>query len=464
MGRFGGAWFLLLMLWAIWSVSFYAAVTEPSTDREAVFNARHETALLGEPGALEAPRVRPAATSGAVTLQALAASGTSVPDFRFERQIISPVPALLTTPEQVMVGDVTGDGRPDVVLTLHRHSSATHILLRIHEQKADGSLADPVELVVHQPRNTGTGLELVDLDGDGVQEIAVGGDKSLFLIRRSEQGFEVRRYEGSVRALYLSAIDADGDGHMDVVAQSWSDGADIHLGDGAGGIREIRHQTTSAFGYNTLATADFTADGRRDLILTNGQGWPRVWVFPFQRHVGLLNPMEIDLQGFQRHPPTGMTVADIDRDGRPDLVVSDPDPYNYSPSVRILYRGPGDSFRQALALATRKPPGALAVADVDGNGYPDIVAMYDGWDVMAVFLQSENGFATPVEYLTDDSPWTNNSYFNKSMVIADANSDGCPDVVLAETSSSLRIFYGRNCRITMPRMSTPSPPSLFTGG
>lgn len=457
MWRIRGFWLLFLLLGAIWGIYLHTASFDPSVGWTPASKARHGTMLLGVPTS-PIERSSPSAPYDAVALPASASSGTSVPGFHFERQIISPVPAQLTTPEQVAVGDVTGDGRPDVVLTLQRFSSATQILVRIHAQETDGSLADPVELVVHHPLNTGTGLELVDLDGDGVQEIVVGGDNYLFVIRRSGAGYAIRRYAGSVRALFLAAIDADGDGHMDIVAQSWGEGANIYLGDGVGGIREVRHQPTSAAGYNTIETSDFTADGRRDLILTNSQGWPRVWIFPYARHVGLLSPMEIDLQATQRHPPTGMMVADMDLDGRPDLVASDPDPYTNAPSVRIYYRGRDDSFHQVVALGTARRPGALAVADVDGNGRPDVVVMYDSWDQMAVFLQSESGFAGPIEYLTDDNPWSNNHYLNKSMVIADVSSDGCLDVVLAETSSSLRIFYGRNCQINLPRMSTPLPP------
>jgi hypothetical protein len=49
------------------------------------------------------------------------------------------------------------------------------------------------------------------------------------------------------------------------------------------------------------------------------------------------------------------------------------------------------------------------------------------------------------------------------MTIADVNSDGCLDVVLAEVSSSLRIFYGRNCLVMRPTTSGPCRTELVRG-
>ena len=100
------------------------------------------------------------------------------------------------------------------------------------------------------------------------------------------------------------------------------------------------------------------------------------------------------------------------------------------------------------------------MADIDGNGYPDVVAMLNSNDQMAYVLQGPSGFSQPVYQLTDDNPKTNNFYLDNSFAIADVNSDGCPDVVLAELSSSLRVFHGRNCQLPSRNTAGPLPPRL----
>lgn len=377
--------------------------------------------------------------------------------FHFERHVVTPV-SYDWTPAQVVVGDVTGDRLNDVVLTMNYRGNAGSmgwIRVRIHAQNPDGSLAAPLEFDIRSAVNHGSSLELVDLDRSGVPEIAVGNEKGLTIFAARDGHFSQTFYPGLVRASYLAAIDANGDGHMDVFAQSWGEGADIYLGDGRGGIRAVNHVATSPAGYNTVEVTDFTGDGLADLIMTNGQGWPLLWVYPYLPSVGLQAPQQFDLRPVQLTPPSGMTVADVDLDGGLDMVLADRANDIQPHGIRIFYRGDGNNFSRKVHLPTQHAPGATAVADIDGNGYPDIVTMFDSYNRLAYFLQGAAGFAPVVIHLTGDSVWTNNFYNDNSIAIADVNSDGCPDVVLAEVSSSLRVFYGRNCHVAYTQTSGP---------
>lgn len=210
--------------------------------------------------------------------------------------------------------------------------------------------------------------------------------------------------------------------------------------------------------------SDYTADGLPDLLVSHSAD-DSVSIYPFLRGLGLqLQSIEVAIRGvFQTMGTYGTTLGDIDRDGRPDMVITDwgntgtPQPRG----VRVLYRGAGNEFARSVLLETPGAysyPSAVGVADLDGNGYPDIVSMFDSNDQMGYFLQGPSGFPPVVFQNTDDNPWTNNQYGENSFAITDVNSDGCPDVVLAEVSSSLRIFYGRNCQVAISEMSTNLPP------
>lgn len=382
------------------------------------------------------------------------ASAAPAEGFYFERFIVSE-PGI--PPEQVVVGDVTGDRRNDIIVTL---DDWEEVRVRIYAQAADGTSAPPVDFKIPIISGVGGSVELADFDANGIPEIVVGAGAGITIFRKVPGGYSRSSYAGTVEPTSFAAIDADGDGFQDIVAQGWSDGADIYMSDGRGGIRSVQHLSTPLAGYNTLEVSDFTADGRNDLVMTNSQGWGKAWIYPFSP-AGLQDPIMIDLSSVLTDVPSGMTVADVDLDGRPDLVVAD-EGNDISPKgIRILYRGAGNQFEDEEFIQLDgfyERPGAVRVADVDGNGYPDIVTMINSNDQMAYFLQGPSGFADPVLQRTDDNPWTNNHYWDNSFVIADVNSDRCPDVVLAEVSSSLRIFYGRNCQVATPRTGGRLPP------
>ncbi len=390
------------------------------------------------------------------------ANAVSTTTFHFERVIVTPL-GTGWYPQDVMVRDVTGDGLADVVLSLTyggTDGSQGWVRVRIHASNLDGSLASPVELDVSNNVNAGHGLEVVDLDDDGRAEIIVGNRSGLTVFRWVDGAWARKEYALPGETRYMVSIDADADGHLDVFAQSWSSGADLFYGDGQGGFRSVAHVTSSAAGYNIVRAADFTADGRKDVVVTNGQGWPKFWVHPFDPVLGLRPQVEFDLRPAQPRPLSGIAVADVNRDGRPDLVTADEGSSIEFKGVRVFYRGAGDDFSRVLQLPTSvyyDYPGAVDVADIDGNGYPDIVVMLNSSDGMGYYLQNAEGFAPMVRVSVDDNPWSSGFYNNKAFEIVDLDRDGCKDVVLAESTTSLRVFYGRDCLVPRRIKSTPLP-------
>jgi hypothetical protein len=274
----------------------------------------------------------------------------------------------------------------------------------------------------------------------------------------------VTRWQASSGAYAaLVAIDANSDGRMDLFAQGSEYGSRFFIGDGQGGFSSVEQVDTGYGSYAVAEASDFTGDGWPDLLVSQNGAY-YVKIYPFQLGVGLqLQPITYDVRTLQAGNSYGATVGDLDRDGRPDLVITD---WGNSGTaqprgVRVLYRGAGDQFTRSVLLETPGTytyPSSVSVADLDRNGYPDIVVMFDSSDSLGYFLQGATGFAPVVSVSTDDNPWTNNGYGENSFAIADVNSVRCPDLVVAEVSSSLRIFYGRNCQPLIARTGGPLPP------
>ncbi|KRA52647.1 hypothetical protein ASD77_13525 [Pseudoxanthomonas sp. Root65] len=411
------------------------------------------TAITSQP-VLWAPSTHGTASMG--PLPAL----NAMSGFHFERVIVSPVVASFV-PEQVVVADVTGDRLNDIVMTA---TTFGELVLRVHAQKGDGTLETPLEYRVPIYSGRGGSVEAVDLDNDGLPEIAMGTENAIMVFKRAGQTFIATSRSSPRRLLSLGGIDLDGDGHRDVFAQSWAEGAELFFSDGVGGFRGSRSLDTPLAGYNTLEIADYTGDGIPDVVITNAQGWSNVHVYPGIRTGGLGSRIDIALASTSTFPPEGMSVADMDRDGNPDLLVSDGgNVLKPAKGIHIHYQRDGNpqaGYRFIPFQGYYERPGAVQIADLDGNGYPDIVTMMNSNNQMGYVLQGPTGFAASIVVTTSDNPWYNSFYLDNSFAIGDVDSNGCPDVVLAEASSSLRVFYGRNCQLSDRVQSRPLPPRL----
>jgi hypothetical protein len=144
-------------------------------------------------------------------------------------------------PEAVAIGDVTGDGRRDVVMTTSYASDpASDYRLWVLAQTADGSFAAPVSYATaasytQRPESVAIG----DITGDGAADVVVG------LARLGVQVFP-QLAGGSLGAPTLTATgDAskirlghlDGDQKLDVAGVGWGTNTlSVLLNDGTGGL------------------------------------------------------------------------------------------------------------------------------------------------------------------------------------------------------------------------------------
>lgn len=462
-----GIWRALLFLALLWGAGWFwsrtqsdASLGKDDATEVGIRNGVVESAA--KPTAKPHPQVgaRPASTGAPMATGAAAQSAT----FHFDLGVVEPDEGQDLWPSRLVVGDVTGDRRPDIVMSLEYAGDAPNrgdVLVRIYAQTPSGTLARPTEIDIKPAVGSWHGMELVDLDGNGILEIAVVDAVRLTLLEHVGGRFESRQYVGPSMGIFPAAVDANGDGAMDLFAQGWDYGVDVFLGDGRGGVLAVDHIDTPDSPDATVEASDFTADGLPDVLVQSGHG---VRIYPSRYGSALGAPIKLDLAAMQVATPWGMTVADIDQDSRPDLVVSDHGDGDTTPvpkGVHILYRGSGNSFSHSVFLETDAPylwPDAVRVADVDGNGYPDVVTMLGAQDRLGYFLQGPSGFSPMAIEFTDDDPYSLSSYYDNSFVIADVNSDRCLDVVLADMTSSLRVFYGRNCQVTLPRPSKPLRP------
>jgi len=131
-------------------------------------------------------------------------------------------------PEAVAIGDVTGDGLADVVMTTTFYFDAVndyHVF--VFPQQSSGALGAPTSYPYEAMANR-NGIVLVDLDEDCVLDVVVGhGTGISILLADGTGGLKPAAVVAGPDTDTLAAIDVDLDGHKDLIGLSWSSGATI---------------------------------------------------------------------------------------------------------------------------------------------------------------------------------------------------------------------------------------------
>ena len=198
---------------------------------------------------------------------------------------------------------------------------------------------------------------------------------------------------------------------------------------------------TGDLAFVSAVATDVTGDGFTDLLVSSSNG-----IDLFVQHGGgLLAGRLITAVGARE-----IKVADINGDGRPDLVM---DTYD-SGLVTMLNLG-GGQFATPVTVSS-EPAGYqdFAIGDVTGDGKVDIV----GHNVTTVEVRAGRGdgtFAPPVEY---PIPWPNDGGYG--LALADFNGDGRTDVAVTNSNnnpgSAVHVFYQTAAGTLGPAATLPS--------
>jgi hypothetical protein len=222
--------------------------------------------------------------------------------------------------------------------------------------------------------------------------------------------------------------DFTGDGKQDLavvdtVDYGGSAGVSVLLGNGDGSFQSPVSYTVGANPW-AVAVGDFNGDGIPDLAVVNVN---------MQNPTGTVNVLLGNGDGsFQApvsyavgHYPQAVAVADFNGDGTPDLAVA-----NYNDGTVSVLLGNGDgSFQKALSQVIGGHPSDVKAADLNGDGHPDLVVSgYVPSSPVAVSVLLGNGdgsFQAPMIAAANAL----------SPVVGDFNGDGIPDLVVSNYPS-----------------------------
>ena len=366
----------------------------------------------------------------------------------------------------VVVADVNGDATPDLIVlncgNCYGPPSITNVgSVGIMLGNGDGTFQPAVTY------GTGTAsprfVVVADVNGDGKLDLVVANrciDNGCLLeavvavlLGNGDGTFQaaVTYNSGGLFTSSVAVADVNGDGKPDLVVANWCadpncDGSvGVLLGNGDGTFQPVVTYRTGGLDAFAVAVADVNGDGKLDALVITDVAVCKGTTCDYPGSVGVLlgngdgtfQRAVTYLSGGSSIPPlsTLLTVADVNADGRPDLIVENSQCCGSANGVLGVLLGNGDGTFQKVVTYKSGAGGwgtSVAVADMNGDGKLDVVATDQcasanciNKGLVAVLLG--NGDGTFQAAQTYDS----GGFLTNSVAIADVNGDGRPDLVVA---------------------------------
>jgi hypothetical protein len=252
----------------------------------------------------------------------------------------------------------------------------------------------------------------------------------------------------------VAVADVNGDGKPDLIALSTcalsgcsnSQQVGVLLGNGDGTFQTAVTYGSGGAGLTSgsIAIADVNGDGKPDVVVGNECGADRTSCQNGSVGVllgngdGTFKPAVA--YGSGGYFATSVAVADVNGDGKPDLLVTNQcvtsNDCSQSPIGVLLGNGDG-TFQSAVTYFSGGMSAAsVALSDVNGDGRPDLLVANQYFSTVGVLLGNGDGtFQVAVTYGSGGD-------FPESVAVADANGDGRPDLVVANFGNTLGILLG----------------------
>jgi hypothetical protein len=291
------------------------------------------------------------------------------------------------------------------------------------------------------------GINTVDLNADGKPDLLVANrdsDRVSVYLNTTPNGSATVSFATRLDILTGSEAydvgvgDLNADGKPDVaVANRNSSTVTVLLNTTPNGGATASFAVGVNFGTqfpDSITVGDVNVDGKADLVLGSGAA-SRVAVFLNTTTAGATTPTFAAYQDFSTGP-VRVLLADVNGDGRPDIVSAGQVSSVGVVSVLLNTTTAGAAtvtFAAVQTLAVVNVPAEMMVGDLNGDGKPDFVTSGSGPNAISVLLNTTptNGVTVTTAPRQDFAA----GITPQGVVIADLDGDGKPDVVVANRNT-----------------------------
>ncbi|MCA9254994.1 MAG: VCBS repeat-containing protein [Phycisphaerales bacterium] len=333
-------------------------------------------------------------------------------------------------------GDVDNDG--DIDLIIDEHACGTSLgysgCVRVLRQVTLGTFEPGVLM---QSAIGVSGAAVVDLTGDGLNDIAIFNRLGTTVHVADDLGDYPHPVRPDIDQTSidspgaLTTIDANHDGHDDILVSQYVDGTFLVNSNGAGGFTRTASQT--GYGPKVVKLADMDEDGLVDVVCITESSNVVGVVVGYGNGDGSLGPFESYGIG-QNSLLTDLDVGDINGDGHLDIACT-----RISEDRLGVLLGNGDrSFQAPLTFTSFDGPSNVRVTDVNNDGLDDVIVANHYSETIRVFRATAPETLVAQSYLTARFGGSVKS----DIEVADFDQDGFIDLLAPSRYGGPEIHWG----------------------
>lgn len=387
-----------------------------------------------------------------------------------------------TFPYSFAVGDIDGDGKSDMavvhansnsVTVLHNTSSAGNLNAASFEEKtsfATGS--NPLAVVIQ------------DVDGDGKPDLVVcnNGSSTISVLRNTAVAGSINAASFATKVDFplpdgsgpysMALGDINSDGRPDIVVPN----AHLNTFSILPNNSTPNSITAASFGApvnfyagnfpRAVAVLDAGGDGKPEVVILNEVDRSLTLMY----NTGTSSTITPDYfgasatQSLSSSAPS-IAISDVNGDGKADLVLASYNTNTVSVLQNVSIAGfNGGAFEAPVTFATGMQPFSVAAGDADGDGKPDVVVANAGSNTLSVLRNISTGtgnitassFAPAVSFAAGIYPI--------AAAIADLDGDGIAEAATANAGSSTVSLFkiaGSSASSTVPATAAQKSIQLY---
>ena len=328
----------------------------------------------------------------------------------------------------VATGDLDKDGNPDIVVAGRQDGKIVWLRNKSQNQ------FDTLKVLFDSPQHISK-IYVLDLDQDGWEDILYLAELDAELAWLKNEGDGNFRKKQVIapkleRPEYIAVADFDQDGDIDIISGSYGGSAILlYINTGKGQFEQSHPLLKSVSRVRYLHATDLDDDGRKDIIVaTRGRmDWYR------NEGKNLFSERQEIAEEFVLENLKELYVADFTGDGRKDIVFIS---YSFGP---YLYAGIGQGvFTEKSQIGDRLSSVATGLTlDVDGDRQLDLVlSTADHRDAKILWFQNRGGGTfSSAQIIKSDTRQ------KEALASADFDGDGHPEIISGSRSDDVLTQY-----------------------